>query len=241
MAELTQDMVQRRLETTASGSYQPEIPGLPGLVFVKMGLRERGASSRAYSSKLKELMSEGGYFNEALLPTILERTCRENGIDIKVVDQQRAIMKSFYDSIPTELSGPYDQLTEEEVALLSSEEKSARDEAIQERGKKVLEFMQNFYTEDDKKVLAQVGQIEALEQHLKSNTAEHNARKYQMETEILLCARQPDDTDKPYFSSIEEIEELDDTNQPGLVQLYTKWQQFKKGLLPQFFRSDSLN
>jgi len=67
MSELTNEMVGRRYEIVASGTYTPEIPGLPGLTFVKLGLKERGASSRAYSSKLKELMAAGGYFSEALL------------------------------------------------------------------------------------------------------------------------------------------------------------------------------
>lgn len=241
MAELTNQMVQRRYDQIASGTFQPDIPGLDGLVFMKMGLKERGYSSRAYSSKLKELMTAGGYFNEALLPSVLERTCRENGIDVKAVEKQRAIMKRFYDSIPPELTGPYDQLTEEEVGLLSPEERSERNTAIQERGKQIIDLMQNFYTAEDYAVMEQVRQIEALEQHLKVNTAEHHARKHQMETEILVCARLADDIEKPYFSCIEEIQELEDRNRQALVQLYMKWKQFKEGLLPQFFRPDSLN
>jgi len=241
MADLTNQMVQRRYDQIASSTFQPDIPGLEGLVFVKMGLKERGYSSRAYSSKLKELMTAGGYFNEALLPTVLERTCRENGIDIKAVDKHRAIMKRLYDSIPPELAGPYDQLTEEEVSLLSPEERNERNVAIQDRGKLIMDFIEGFYTDKDRMVIEQVKQIEALEQHLKANTAEHHARKHQMETEILVCARLADDIEKPYFSCIEEIQEMEDNNRQALVQLYMKWKQFKEGLLPQFFRTDSLN
>ncbi|ATW24169.1 hypothetical protein [Candidatus Formimonas warabiya] len=239
MAELTNEMIQKRFETVSSGTYSPEIPGLPGITFIKLGLKERGQSSRAYSARLKELMAAGGYFSEALLPTVLEKACRENGMDLSVIGKQRAIQKRFYDSIPPELMDPYDKLTEEEVALLPEEVKAERQEAIEERGRQIMEFMQNFYSVADKKVFEQCRQIEALEQHLKANTAEHHARKHQMETEILLCARRSDDINIPYFSSIEDIQELEDRNRTGLVQLYLKWKQFREGLTPEFFRPNS--
>lgn len=241
MAVLTNEMVGRRYETVASGTYSPEIPGLPGIVFVRMGLKERGISSRAYSSRLKELMAAGGYFSEALLPSVLEKTCRENGLDIGVLKKQREIMKRFYDSIPADLAGPIDKLTEEEVALLSQEERDERNKAIEDRGRQIVEFMQNFYTEEDQRVQEQARQIEQLEQHLKANTAEHHARKHQMETEILICVRRSDDAEKPYFTIIEDIADLEDRDREALVQLYMKWKQFKEGLLPDFFRPYNLN
>lgn len=239
MADLTEPMVNRRYETVASGTYTPEIVGLPGLTFVKMGLREKGASSRAYSAKLKELMNQGGYFNEALLPTILERTCRENGIDTSVIQKQRDILQRFWDSVPRDLQDPVDELTPEEVAELSPEELDARNQLIEARAQRFKDIMENFYKPEDYRILEQAKQIENLELQLRNNTAEHHARKHQMETEILLCARKSEDTEKPYFSSIEDIQELEDTNRDGLVQLYMKWKQFKEGLLPQFFRPDS--
>lgn len=241
MTELTAEMVQRRLETVSSGTYAPEIPGLPGIVFVKMGLKEKGISSRAYSSKLKELMSAGGYFNEALLPTVLQKACRENGLDIGVMKKQRDILKRFYESIPKDLSGPYDQLTPEEVSLLSPEEQDERQKGIEDRGRRIMEWQKNFFTEEDHRIMEQAKQIEQLEQHLKANTAEHHARKFRDETEILICARRADDIEKTYFSCIEDINELEDRNRDVLVQLYMKWKQFKEGMLPDFFRPDNLN
>ena len=238
MTELSEGMVQRRYETVTSGTYKPEIPGLPDLVFTKMSLGERGKSSRAYSAKLKELMAEGGYFAEALLPTVLERTCRDNGLSLDVVKQKQQFYRRFIESIPPELSGPFDQLTDEEVAELSSEQRAERQQAIEERGRQIMKWQQEFFSEEDLRVFEQAQQIENLEQQLRANTAEHFARKHQMETEILLCARQAVDTNKPYFESIEDIQELADTNHQGLVQLYLKWKQFKEGLLPQFFRPD---
>ncbi|MTI83435.1 MAG: hypothetical protein FH756_05890 [Firmicutes bacterium] len=241
MADLTTEMIQKRYETVASGTYTPEIEGLTGLVFVKMGLSERGQSSRAYSSKLKELYAAGGYFSEALLPAVLEKTCRENGLDVNVLQRQRDILKRLYDSIPDEISKPYDQLTPEEVATLSPEEQAEREKGMEEHAQKIMDWVNNFYTDEERKVMEQAKQIEALEQHLKANTAEHNARKHQMETEILLCARKEDDIETPYFESIEDIQSLEDRNRKALVQLYTKWKQFKEGLLPDFFRPDSVN
>ena len=239
MTELTNKMVQGRLETVASGTYQPEIPGLPALVFVKMGLKHRGISSRAYSSKLKELYTAGGWFSEALIPTALEKICKENGLDIGVLKKQREILKRFYDSLPDDLSRPYDELTPEEVGLLSPEEQAERQAGIQEHGRRIMDWQQNFFAEDDYRILEQVRQIEQLEQHLKYNTAEHRAREYQIQTEILECARQMENIKERYFSSIEDIAGLEDYNRDGLVQLYLKWKQFKEGLLPQFFRPDN--
>lgn len=239
MSNLTKDMVQRRLETVASGSFQPEIPGLPGLVFIKMTLKERGYSSRAYSSKLKECMATGDYFSEAMIPSVLEKACRDNGMDPGVIAKQKEILKRFYKSAPQDLVDPIDELTDEEVSELSPEEKAERTGAIEERGRRIMEFMTGFYTEEDQRILEQARQIEDLEISIKNNTAEHQARKHQMETEILLCARRIDDISQPYFPSIEEMLALEDTNRNGLVQLYLKWKQFKEGLLPQFFRPDN--
>lgn len=241
MAELTAEMVQRRYETVVSGTYAPEIPSLPGLVFVKMSLAERGHSSRAYSAKLKELYAAGGYFSEALLPAVLEKTCRENGLDVKMIQKHRDIMKRLLDTIPADLAKPYDQLTPEEVALLSPEEQAERAKGMEEHGRRIMQWANDFYTDEDRKVMEQTKQIETLEQHLKAHTAEHFARKHQIEMEILLCARKADDAQKPYFGSIEDIQELEDRNRQGLLQLYMTWKQFKEGLLPDFFRPDSLN
>ena len=241
MSELTNETVGRRYEIVASGTYTPEIPGLPGLTFVKLGLKERGASSRAYSSKLKELMAAGGYFSEALLPSVLERTCRDNGIEMVVLRKQRDIIKRLYDNIPPDIAALIDKLTDEEVALLSPEELEDRGKAIEDRGRRFGEFAESFYTDEDRAVFEQARQIEQLEQHLRANTAEHHSRKHQMETEILLCARRSDDTEKPYFSCIEDIQDLEDRNRNALVQLYMKWKQFKEGLLPDFFRPDNSN
>lgn len=239
MADLIAEMVDRRYETVASGTYSPEIPGLPGITFIKMGLKERGASSRAYSAKLIELMNQGGYFSEALLPTILERTCRENGIDMAVLQKNREIVKRLFDAAPEDLIEPIDELTDEEAALLSPEQKAERERYIEDRGRRIADFMTSFFTANDQKIMDQAKQIENLELQLRNNTAEHNARKYQMEMEILLCARKSDNIDQQYFSCIDEIQELDDTNQAGLIQLFMKWKQFKSGLLPQFFRPNN--
>lgn len=239
MTELTKEMVQRRYDAVASGTYSPEIPGLPGLTFVKMSLKEKGVSSRAYSAKLKELMAEGGYFNEAFMPTLLERACKENGIDIGVLRKQRELMKKYIDSIPPELNGPFDKLTPEEVALLSPEEQEERNKAIQERGRQIGEWQENFFTEDDHRLMGQARQIEQLEQHLRYNTAEHRARAHQATTEILVCARKAEDIKKPYFSGEEEVEEFGARNNQMLVELFSRWNQFKSGLIQDFFRPDS--
>lgn len=236
--ELTADMVQRRYETVASGTYAPEIPGLPGLVFMKMGSKERGASSRAYASKLKELMAQGGYFNEALLPSVLEKACIDNGVDLGVIRKQREILKRLFDSIPEEFKKGIDELTDEEVTLLSPEEKEEREKAKAEHGKRAVEWQQNFFTEDDQKIMAQAKQIEALEQHLRTNTAEYYARMHQAIQEILICSKK-EDGETPYFSLEEEIEEFCALNFQIGATLFAKWNQFKTGLNPEFFRPNS--
>ena len=235
MTELTNEMVNRRFEAVASGTYAPEIPGLPGLVFTKMGLKERGISSRAYASKLKELYSKGGFFSEAFLPTILEKACKESGIDLNdVLRKQREILKRYHDSIPEEFTKAFDELTDEEVALLSPEEQKEREKAIAEHGRRAMEWQQNFITEEDQKFMDQAKQIERLEQHIKSHTAEHHARAHQAVQEILVCSKKEDGA-TPYFSSEEEIEDFMTANTQIGITLFWKWNQWKGGLLPDFF------
>lgn len=237
MSKLTSEMVERRLHQVASSTFVPEIPGLPGLEFHKLTLADRGRASRAYAAKLKELNAAGGYYNEALIPTVLERVCRENGLDMAAtLRQAKASQQRFYDSMPKEFTLPFDQLTEEEVALLSPEEREEREQAIVERGRRILEWQQQFYTADDRRVVKESQQIEALEAHLLANTVEHQARIYQMCEEILCCACTEDA--KPYFDSVDEILGLADQSEQLLATLWLKWRQWKAGAAPQFFRPD---
>lgn len=160
-----------------------------------------------------------------------------NGIDMSALRKQREIIKRVWESIPADLQDPIDELTDEEVACLSPEEREARNKAIDDRAMRFKTVMENAYTPEDIVILEQAKQIENLELQLRNNTAEHQARKYQMETEILICAKKSENIEVPYFSCIEEIQELEDTNRDGLVQLFMKWKQFKEGLVPQFFCS----
>jgi hypothetical protein len=233
MAELTQEMIERRFQKASANPLTVNIAGLPGLCFVPMTGKERGKSSRAYSSRLMELHKEGGYYSEALLPTVLKKVCEQNGLDIKILNRKLTLQRKLFESVPEELAGPYDQLTLEEVAEMPAEEQQKREQAIQERGQRIAEFMQKLYTDEEREDLAQIEQIEQLEQHLRSNTAEHHARAYQMLTEILLCVRQEDDPGKPYFDNIEEIEAI--RPQETLVNLFMAWRQFREGYPSDFF------
>jgi len=240
---LGQEFNTRRLESVASGNFEPHIPDLPGLLFVKMNGADKGAANRAYSAKLKELFNEGGWFARALLPTYLDRQAKEAGLPTNLRTKVRAIQERLMKSIPAELDKPYDRLTDEEVQLLSPEERQARDEAIMALGKQRFEWLQSFYTEEERRTLAQMEQMENLEQHLITQTAEYQAEKHQVHTELLRCCRRlPDQeydakTMPPYFESIEQIEELEETvGTEPMVQLYAKWRLFKMGYDPDYFR-----
>lgn len=229
MMELTQEQIERRAETVISGTYKPEIPGLD-IVFHRMGLAEKGISSRAYSSKLKELYDVGGYFSEFAVPTVLRKVCKENGLDAGAIAKKRALMERMYKSIPEEFAGPYDQLTDEEVAELSPEAHAARASGMADRGRRMTEWMFGFYSDDDHALLAEAEQVERIEAHIRANTAEHFARKHQMETEIVQCARREDGA--AAFASIDAVQNLPSA---VLTQLYLKWKQFREGLTENFF------
>ncbi|MHB1418482.1 MAG: hypothetical protein ACYCX4_02680 [Bacillota bacterium] len=233
MAELTNEMVERRFAKVSSNPVPVNIPALPGLCFVPMQGREKGISSRAYSSKLMELHKEGGYYSEALLPTVLRKICEQNGIDIKVLDRKMTLNRKLFESIPEDLSGPYDQLTQEEVAELPAEEQEKRQKAIEECGHGIAEFVANIYTDEEKESRAQIVQIETLEQELRQNTYEFHARRFQMQTEILLCTRQEEDPAKPYFVDMDELEMVRPVE--ALVNLFMAWKQFREGMPSDFF------
>ncbi|MBC9783549.1 hypothetical protein H1S01_03355 [Heliobacterium chlorum] len=236
MAELTEDMIRNRLNQIQSGIYEPEINGLPDLVLHKITLQAKGKASQAYSSKLKELMAQGGMFNEAFLPRVLEKACKDAGIDLKAPTKQRKALERFFKEAPHDLLGPIDQLTDEEASLLPEELQKERQKAIEERTQRLSEFMETFHNEDELRAIEETKMIEDLERQLRAQTYEHRAREYQLLTEIFESAKTKEG--KPYFSLVEQIAELDLTNQEALIQLFFRWRLFKEGRLPEFFRAN---
>ncbi|MCQ4363140.1 hypothetical protein KQR54_18750 [Mycobacterium gordonae] len=228
--ELTQAQVDRRADRVLSGTYSPELPGLH-VVFVRMSLADKGESSRAYSSRLKSLIDEGGFFSDYAIPSVLRKVCQDNGLDLGAVTAKRKITERLYNAIPPEYQTPYDNLTEDEIALLPDEARADRQRGVTERGQRITEWLTAFYTDEERTIIAEAEQIEQLESHLRANTIEHQARKHQMETEILRgvrCAEQPE---QHYFSDIEEIQSLP----PALLtQLYMRWRQWRDGNTENF-------
>jgi hypothetical protein len=153
-------------------------------------------------------------------------------LNVKLLDRKLAIQRKLMVSVPAHLAGPFDQLTEEEVAELSPEEQVDRDEAIRERGKEIAEYMQGVLTDEEREQLAQINLMEQLREDLYYNTAEYHARRHQMVTEILLCARKAEQHDKPYFTSEDELEVLPVGT---LADLFLAWKQFREGLPSDFF------
>ncbi len=238
MTELEKKFVEQRLTNIKNGEYAPLIDGLPDLLFVKLDNRVKGITSRTYSKKLMEYIKEG-LPSEALLPQLLKQACADAGLDIKVLNKKMELMKKIHEEAPGDLQGPYDSLTPEEVAQLTDEEREARQKGIAERGRRILEFTMNLYSPEEKEMLEQIQQIEAIERNLRNNTAERYARQDQALLELLDGCRRVDKPEQPYFASTDEITALDETNREALVQLFMKWQQFKEGKLPEYFRADS--
>jgi hypothetical protein len=232
MAELTNDMIQRRFQKVVSNPTPVNIYGLPNLAFVPLNSKTRGISARAYSAKLMELYREGGFYSEALLPKVLKEICEKHGLDVKLLDKKMALQRKLFEALPEDLQGPYDQLTPEEVAELPPEEQKKREEAIRERGRRIAEFVNQVYTKEELEELEQIRMIEALEQELYHSTAEYHARRYQMVTEILHCARKADNPDEPYFSSEDELEALPVR---VLSDLFLAWKQYREGMPSDFF------
>ncbi|MFO7172056.1 MAG: hypothetical protein DIU70_003675 [Bacillota bacterium] len=228
MAELTQDMIERRYLKVASNPTPVNIPGLPGLFFKPMGPKERGISSRAYSQALFKYIQEG-YPSEHALGELVKRAAANSGLDYRVLARKAAILRKYQQAVPEELQGPYDQLTPEEVAELPPEEQAKREQAIRERGRRIVELLQTALTEEEREALRQIEQIEALEQHLRQQTAEWHARRDQAVAEILACAVKEDGS--PYFpGGEEELEQVE-----RLADLFLAWYQFRNGMPSDFF------
>lgn len=230
--ELTQEMIQRRYEKASASVTPVSIYGLSDLVFIPLGAKGRGISSRAYSQRVMQLYKEG-YPSKAVINKILKDTCEQQGLNYKLLDKKVALQKKLFDSIPPELSGPYDQLTQEEIAELSPFDREKRDKAVGERGKKIAEFIANVYTAEEKDELEQIKMIEQLEQQLLNNTAEHHAQRHQMVTEILHCARKQSDSEQAYFANEDEFENIKPSR--ALVDLFMAWRQYREGMPSDFF------
>lgn len=233
---LTQEQIERRAEQIVDGVFVPHIDALPNLAFVPLSPAAKGRASRAYSRRLTELMREGGLYSQALIPQILKDRCAEAGLDIAVLAESKKLMRQLYNEIPTELQGPVDALTEEEVALLSPEEQAERQRKIEERARRVDEFWDRFWTGERLRIFTEAQQVEALEKELRKHTYETYATVYRFHVELLESARKADDIEKPYFASADEIAAL-----PEAVQgvLFHKHQRFLEGAEPGFISPSS--
>lgn len=255
--EPTREQIQKRLDAVASTTFMPDIPGLEGLVLVKLDPAMKNKANLAYSQRLKELYAMGGFFSEALLNSTLKNICQQNGFDYTAQRRRRELEKRFYDSVPPEFKDPALRISQEELAEKSPEEQEEIVKALQERGAKINEFMQNFYKPEDYELIAMADEIDNLEAHIKSNTAEHHARVYRTMVEMIAGCRYIKLTHKewaektpeersllikqaePYFPSVEAIDQLAEINNPALQELFMKWHQFKEGLLVDYFRPDN--
>lgn len=230
--------VEARAAEIINGIGFPYIPVLPGLTFQRLGLAQRGESSRAYSRFLKEDMAQGGRFAEALLPTELRRRCTEVGIDYDdLTVAAEELQRRVFDTAPADLRDAAPRLTDEEFAAMSTEEQELYNSQLRERGLRIKEFLEGLFSPAEKAIRAQVDQVKLLETQLRYQTYEHHARVHQRLVEIQLGART--ETGEPYFASIDEIAELEQTDVATYLILCERWREFLEGRWPGFMPRSS--
>lgn len=236
----TQEQIERRFDQIIDGLGYPVIPALPGLVFRRLNLGERGEASRAFSRFLVEDMAKGGRFSEPLLMTELRRRCLEVGANYDdLMAAEEAFKKRIYDESPPDLSGEARRLTDEELAVMAPEARDAYIAQLRERANRIREFLANLFTPEEKIVRGQIEQVKNLQANLQANTYEHHARVHRRLTEILSGARRevpgtPADRWPPYFGSLEELYDLGDTDEATWLTLCAKWVEFREGRWPGF-------
>lgn len=231
----TREQIEQRIDQIIDGFGYPHLPALPGIVFRRLTLAERGEVSRAYSKFLKEDMTQGGRFSEFLMPTELRRRCREVGLDYdELMAQEESFQQRTFDQAPADLRGPATVLTDEEFEQLTPEAQQSYRDSMIKRGEAIKEFLLNLFTPEERTIRAQIAQVQNLETHLKQQTYEHHARVHRMLEEILRGARRADDLAEPYFGSIDELYELQETDPTTWLSLSAKWREFREGKWPGF-------
>lgn len=226
------DTIARRTEEFASGTYQPEIPGLDGLMFAALTLRDRGVASRAYSARLMELHKQGGMYSRALLGEVLRQRCAEAGIDPACTQRWLKVLRRLFDQAP-DLGAP-PRLTAAEVARLAPEEREQHLVALAEYNDRLAAHIEGALTDDERLLRDQVRQVEALERELERHTYEHHARAHQYNVELQLGGRRADAPEKPYFADVAAVEALAEKSPEVLRQLYTAWREWREGRHPDF-------
>lgn len=240
----TQSQIERRADHIIGGLGYPYLPALPGIVFRRLTLGEKGEASRAFSRALKEEMASGARFSDALVMTELRRRCHEVGIDYdELMAREEEFQRRIYDLAPADLAAEQ-RLTDEEVAAMPDEDRESYLAQLKERGQRIMAFFANLFTPEEKIVRGQIEQVKLLKAQLQQETYEHHARIRERLVEILRGARREvegESADKwpPYFSSLEELYDLGDTDRDTWLQLADKWKHYKAGLWPGFTRQSS--
>jgi hypothetical protein len=227
----TREQIEARTDQIIDGIGYPHLPKLPGITFRRLTLAERGRANLARSRFLKDAMAEGGRFSRALLPTELRRRCLEVGIDYDdLMAQEEAFQKRIFDQAPVELRTARPRLTNEEVAALPKEASEAYFAQLQQAGQLLMKFINSLFTPEERLIRAQIEQVKQLRAQLELDTYDHHADVHERLTEILYGART--ENGEPYFAGIDDLYELQDTDQSTWLSLCAKWREFKAGTWP---------
>jgi hypothetical protein len=241
----TREQVERRTDQIIEGIGYPHLPALPGIAFRRLTLVEKGDVSRGHSAFLFSDMAKGGRFSEPLLMTELRRRCLEVGLNYdQLMAQEEEFERRIFDRAPANLRDLAKRLSEEEIMAMAPEARTEYIEQLKRRNAEVEEYIRTLFTPEEQITRGQAKQVEKLYNELRALTYEHHARVRQRCLEILHGARRPADGAPPsewpaYFSSLEEIYELEDVDQSTWLALAAKWREFKEGKWPGFTRRSS--
>jgi len=234
VAELSQEMVERRLLRVTASPTPVHIDGLPGLGFVPLDSAARGRAARAYSEELMRLFRDG-YPSRRVIERQVREIALANGVDPDAWKKRQAIQAKLL-QMPDHLRGPVDQLTDEEVALLPPEEQERRRQQVEERGREIAEWLEANLGEEERRALEDAATLDAWYDDLVKGTAEHLAEIWRANVEIAWAARRLEEPAKPYFDGPDAVARLPERT---LARLYAEWRAFRDGLPADFFSPSS--
>lgn len=216
--------------TSSPGDAKPRmvavgIPSFPGLRFRDLSPVERQSCDQVYSATLLAGFTQG-LPSEQLLPHLLKRAIENSGLSIDVLSFKVALLSKPVKVVSEDLLGPFDHLTPAERDRLPPADQQERMKATVARGQRIVELLSTAYSTEEREQLLQIANIEALEEHLREQTAEWAARREQTIAELLAGA--VNESGAPYFAGPEVL--LDVKPENALVDLIAAWHQFKFGL-----------
>lgn len=215
------------LAQISSGKFVTEVEGLGSITFIEPDEAQRFEAQVFYNSTLKKLKDNPSVdlYDQTLLPAIIKKRCKEQGIRYAVVNQRGQLVKKVLQY----MEGVYgEESTGENLDIV-----------------KYLECRGKALNEDEVDILSDIDLIDNIGAELKTQTYQHFAERTRTFFFMANCIFYG--PDKPVFKLVEKqttmfgpiwvVESADDSVQlnAGMIEnIVIAFRSFIEGLAPDF-------